>query len=138
MTMTTTQLGRDPAFEPFLGAKVGEDGTGAAVSVLSMLARLEVDPWDEASDLTRMLEAPARERLEALLERFKDVPTELKDRGCVAVTLLAQLPKRQQAPRPHDTSTGVSPPKLALGAPAYWVFAVVLFIGWAVILIQAN
>ncbi len=37
-----------PEFDRFLLAFVGEDRKGNAVTVLSALARLELEPWEEA------------------------------------------------------------------------------------------
>ena len=43
-----------PEFDEFLWASVGEDRNGTGLSVLSALARLDVDPWQEANSLARM------------------------------------------------------------------------------------
>jgi hypothetical protein len=43
-----------PEFDEFLEASIGEDRNGTTLSVLSALARLEVDPWQEATNLARM------------------------------------------------------------------------------------
>lgn len=40
-----------PEFDKFLCASIGEDRNGTMLSVLSALARLDVDPWQEAADL---------------------------------------------------------------------------------------
>lgn len=74
MADSKMHVSRDPTFERFPGATVGEDGRGTNVTVLSMLARLGVDPWDEASDLAAMPQDPARQRPEALMARFKEAP----------------------------------------------------------------
>jgi hypothetical protein len=57
----------------FLHATVGEDGNGNPVTVLSALARLGLDPWEEASDLSKLTREGARLRLGGLLARFRDV-----------------------------------------------------------------
>ena len=38
-----------PEFDEFLGASIGEDRNGTGLSVLSAFARLNVDPWEEAT-----------------------------------------------------------------------------------------
>jgi hypothetical protein len=132
------QLGRDPAFGRFLGAAVGDDRNGASVTVLSMLARLGLDPWDEASVLTSMPEAPARSRLEALLDRFKDVPMEVSARSSLALGLLAFLPRRENAAR-LSTKPALSPPRFPrFGGTVYWIVAIVLFAGWVSMLANGN
>ncbi|MCZ4354588.1 hypothetical protein O4H61_18890 [Roseovarius aestuarii] len=130
MAMSMTQMGQDPAFERFLAAPVGEDRTGTSVSVLSMLARLNVDPWIEAADLAKMQEAPARQRLVALLARFEDVPTLLPDQGRVASGLLAFLPNRAKTTGPSESGSVAQSVKLPTGAPVYWIIAAALFLVW--------
>jgi hypothetical protein len=163
MATASKPLARDPVFARFLAAPVGEDGKGASVTVLSMLARLDVDPWEEAEDLTKMPEATARQRLEALLERFKDVPTRVSDRSRLALGLLSFLP-RKTGLTAHSASTNASSPAsnpaskqtskqagkqtsvttkpgLALpvkGAPIYWIIATALILGWIVKLAQGG
>jgi hypothetical protein len=73
MTFSITELGQDTTFQRFLGATVGKDNRATDVTVLSMLARLNVDPWDEASELSKMSHAPVRSRLNTLWVRFTDV-----------------------------------------------------------------
>lgn len=80
-------------FDGFLYAAVGEDRGGNTVSVLSTLARLGLDPWDEAADLADLPRADARTRLERLLARFGDVPALRKDQGTIIPRLLELLPK---------------------------------------------
>jgi hypothetical protein len=59
------QLGSE--FDDFLFAPVGDDANGMTVSVLSALARLDVDPRQEAANLARLPGGPAIERLTLLL-----------------------------------------------------------------------
>jgi len=44
MTFGPTQLGQDPQYAPFRSAPMGEDRRGTSVTVLSVFARLGVDP----------------------------------------------------------------------------------------------
>jgi hypothetical protein len=138
MEPSKTQLSRDPTFERFLWADVGEDQAGVRVSVLSMLARLDVDPWDEASNLAKMQDAPARQRLEALLARFKDVPTLMSDRGRIALGLLAFLPRRATPVRPSLDGTAAQPAKLSFGVSVYWIITAFLLFSWVAMLVHAN
>lgn len=138
MAMSMTQLGQDPAFERFLAAAVGEDRTGTSVSVLSMFARLNVDPWIEASTLAKMKNAPARQRLEASLARFKDVPTLLSDQGRVASGLLDFLPRSAERTEPAAKQSAARSVKLPTGAAVYWIIAAALFLGWIASLSQGN
>ncbi|MDU8912844.1 hypothetical protein [Aestuariicoccus sp. MJ-SS9] len=138
MAHAPMQLGQDPQFEPFLHAPLGEDRRGSSVTVLSMLARLGVDPWSEASELSRLPAAAARQRLEALMTRFHDVPTPVPDRSRIVSGLLALLPRRATtAISPQDGTSA----KLALppqGSPFYWIVAAALFVGWVAMLAQGQ
>ncbi|KIN71905.1 hypothetical protein [Sulfitobacter guttiformis] len=93
MAFSIKEMGQDPVYERFLGATVGEDSRETNVSVLSMLARLDIDPWLEAAKLAEMSGGAARKRLDALIARFTDVQTPASGRGKVVSNLLDLLPK---------------------------------------------
>ena len=50
--VSTARLGSE--FEKFLYAAVGEDHNGMPLTVLSALARVDVDPWEEAAKLMQL------------------------------------------------------------------------------------
>jgi hypothetical protein len=50
-------------FDNFLFAQVNEGSEATPLSVLSMLARLNIDPWDEAAKLARLPRSVAAGRL---------------------------------------------------------------------------
>ncbi len=79
--------------ERFLYAPVGEDRNGSAVSVLSMLARLGLDPWKEAAGLSTLRREAALSRLGKLLSAFRDVPALTREHGAVAQALVRLLPE---------------------------------------------
>jgi hypothetical protein len=43
-----------PEFDDFFYAPIGADGVEMPLSVLSALARLDVDPWTEAAELSEL------------------------------------------------------------------------------------
>lgn len=129
MTVTMEQIGQDPAFERFLRATVGEDENGIHVSVLSMLARLEVDPWTEASDLAAMPDGPARKRLDTLMTRFTDVPTVERDQGKIISILLDLLPRKSGTANPNAPDMKNGLPTLVIGIPLYWYIVAILVLG---------
>lgn len=92
----------DPALERFLFASVGEDRNGSSVTVLSALARLDLDPWDVAAELASSGREAAVSRLRTLLSRCKDVPALATENGKVARTLAPLLPPAA----PAATSVG--------------------------------
>jgi hypothetical protein len=98
----------DSEFDDFLFASIGEDGNGMLLSVLSALARLDVDPWQEAAKLARLPWNTATQRLASLIAVLPDGPSAHRDPGTIAVRLITLLPRRRSsylASRP--TSLGV-------------------------------
>jgi hypothetical protein len=67
MTSAVSVFGHKTEFDPFLFAPVGEERNGMLLSMLSALARLDVDPWQEAGTLTKMPAQDATLRLTSLL-----------------------------------------------------------------------
>jgi len=84
-----------PEFDDFLFAPIGEDRNGMLLSVLSALARLDVDPWQEAAKLARLPVEAAARRLAGLLAGLPDGATTHPDPGPTATRLIALLPPQQ-------------------------------------------
>lgn len=90
-------------FNDFLFAYVGEEKSGAPLTVLSALARLGLDPWAEAarlSDLTRDVAASA---LAATIAGLPEGNWKPSDSRSIAGRLVDHLPK-------HVSPPGNSPP----------------------------
>jgi hypothetical protein len=81
----------------FLYATVGDDKNGMALTVLSALARQDVDPWQEAAELSRLPRETAMRRITSRLEAIPGNPS-LIDRSAIAEQLLALLPRAPAAP----------------------------------------
>ena len=115
-----------PEFERFLYASVGEDRKGNIVTVLSTLARLGLDPWNETAELVMVGRDAARSRLETLFSRFRDVPKLASDHGRVARDLSLLLPESPSARSlkraGSTTATGRSVPTAAV----FTIVAIVL------------
>ena len=84
-----------PEFDEFLGAPVGEDRNGMTLSVLSALARLDVDPWQEANSLAPMTREAAPVRLTALIDALPPEPANNIPSKTSAADLIALLPRRR-------------------------------------------
>ena len=80
-------------FDKFLGAPIGEGRNGTPLSVLSALARLNVDPWQEAASLARMPMDAAAARLTTLIVALPDAPTKDVPAKTIAADLVTLLPK---------------------------------------------
>ena len=92
MARTVSIPGLGSEFDAFLFAPIGEEGNGMLLSVLSALARLDVDPWQEAAGLARLPVESATRRLTALLEALPGVAPMQRDPGTVAARLIGLLP----------------------------------------------
>jgi len=105
-SVSASFLGKE--FDEFLYAPIGEDRNGMLLSVLSALARLDIDPWQEAAKLARLPGEAATRRLTALLATLPAVLLVHLDPGMIAARLVALLPRqaafkirsRAAAPRP--------------------------------------
>ena len=87
-TAAPSQLGRE--FDDFLFSPIGEERNGSTLSVVSALARSDVDPWQEAAKLARLPRSTATERLAAMIGALPDATS--FDSGTIAARLIALLP----------------------------------------------
>ena len=81
-------------FNDFLFASLGADKNGMQLSVVSALARLDVDPWQVAAELAGL---PRRGATQKLLSLIELLPPELplhQHPDTTAASLLALLPLR--------------------------------------------
>jgi hypothetical protein len=62
------------------------------LSVVSALARLDLDAWAEAATLARLPRAAAVQKLSAMLRRYPEIPRLAQESGAVAAGLIALLP----------------------------------------------
>ena len=87
----TPLLGR--AFDPFLFASIDQERDDPVLSVVSALARLDVDPWKEAASLARMPRDLAKERLTFLIASLPTGATTGSSPEIIAARLIALLPQ---------------------------------------------
>ena len=81
-----------PEFNDFLYAAVGADSE-MPLSVLSALSRLNVDPWQEAAELSKLPPDTAARRLASLLARLPGGLWPQADLWAMADRLIELLPK---------------------------------------------
>jgi hypothetical protein len=91
-TGSTYTLGSE--FDDFLLAPIGDDDNGMLLSVLSALARLDVDPWDEAAALARLPQDTAIRKLASLIAALPAGPSVRPDSATIAARLIPLLPPR--------------------------------------------
>ena len=126
-----------PEFERFLYASVGEDRNGSVVTVLSTLARLGLDPWQEASELVTLGRDAARSRLETLLARFRDVPTLTSDHERIARDLSELLPGPSSAQTLRRTASTGTDGRPATNA-AFWVALGIIFLLFQIFMVGGS
>jgi len=79
-------------FNDFLFATVCEERNEMPLSVISALARLDLDPWTEAAQLSRMPADSATRRLSSLLDGVVNEPPTQPDHATIAARLVGLLP----------------------------------------------
>jgi hypothetical protein len=84
---------RGSEYHAFLYAPISEDREGMTLSVLSALARQELDPWTEAARLAQWPPKTATEQIMSLLDLLPGRIVATLDRGEVARRLSALLPR---------------------------------------------
>jgi hypothetical protein len=107
-------------FDEFLYASIGEEGSGMLLSVLSALARLNLDPWDEASRLARLPREAAVRFLATMIAGLPEGSSARSDSQRHATRLAALLPK---TPASNQRVTGER-----RGLLRYVIFSMVLTI----------
>ena len=88
---SVSRLGSE--FDDFLFAPIGEGRNGMLLSVLSALAQLDIDPWQEAAKLAGLPGATATQRLASLIAELPDAPASHPDPVTIAARLIALLPR---------------------------------------------
>ena len=81
-------------FDDFLFASIGDDRNDMPLSVLSALARSDIDAWQEAAELARLPDEIAIQRLALLIAALPDWPSMHPDPRTIAARLITLLPRR--------------------------------------------
>jgi hypothetical protein len=123
VTNSATVVSRGSEFDAFLYASIGEEKNGMLLSVLSVLARLDIDPWQEAAELARMSIETANQRLTSLIEALPDGSSTRPEPGAIAARLIALLPR---GARPLTTTSGETWPRSGAAANSRTFMYVVL------------
>ncbi len=84
-------------FNEFLFAPIGAEGNDTDITVLSALARLGVDPWQEAARLAQLSRELAKERLAAIISGLPNGRWMPSDVGAIAARLTDLLPAKRIA-----------------------------------------
>ena len=120
-----------PEFDDFLYAPIGAANDEMPLSVLSALSRLNIDPWEEAAELSKLSAATATQRLSLLITRLPDGRWASADVRAIAGGLIKLLPDRRSTETSLLTKTHVQGMK---GSP---VVLICVALGLAGLLITA-
>jgi hypothetical protein len=96
-------------FDDFLFAPIGADKNEMPLTVLSALSRLDLDPWEEAAELSELPKDTATQRLATLIARLPGGRWAHADSKAIADRLIDLLPCRSRS--------NVQPGKKAQGLP---------------------
>jgi hypothetical protein len=138
--VTTTRLGCE--FDRFLYASVGEDNNGMPLTVLSALARMDVDPWEQASRLTQLPQESAVTQLAGLLGALRTACPASVDPARIAAPLIALLPRpREHAPLTLKALAQAAPTKHPVAVStllSVWAYLIFMLLGhWLLGNVQA-
>ena len=106
---------KNSGLEAFLYGDVGAEPNGSALTVLSMIARLGRDPWEEAAGLATLTRVGAIERLAQSIDQMPLATSALADRRATAARLVQLLP----ATTPGTRQSG--PAKAGAAAVPGWL-----------------
>jgi len=117
-------------YDVFLSSPLWLDRNESPLSVMSALARLDIDPWQEAAALAALSKAAAVTRLSALLRPLPGAPSTRPDRDGMCQRVLGLLP----APYAVTRIPALGLPMTAqTGGAARPASSSILFLGWMVI-----
>jgi hypothetical protein len=108
MSPTVLSTSHGAKFDAFLYAPIGEERNGMMLSVLSALARLDLDPWQEAAKLAVLPADTAKQRLTSLLEALPDATSPGRDPAPIAARLIGLLPHSAGHDKLANTVVGAS------------------------------
>jgi len=128
----------------FLFARIADDANGMHLTVLSVLARSGVDPWDEAAELAVLSRESALQKLISVLAKVPNGPLPGADTETAASRLVALL---HPAAKPRvATAAAVLSRAAAATQPArvkmaiYYLLALILMVAgsWALSNLHAS
>jgi hypothetical protein len=126
MTRPVSSRAAGSEFNDFLYAPISEESDGMSLSVLSALARSNVDPWDEAARLARMPGDAARRTLAALIVALPNGYSTRLDCEALAARLIDLLPHVATGGSPAATSVPASVPPNRVMATSMLLYLVLM------------
>jgi hypothetical protein len=128
MTSSASVLGLTRKFDDFLFARINAESEATPLNMLSVLARLGLDPWEEAAKLAQLPRASAVQRLVSLIAA---IPNAYPDAGRVSKRLMRLLPSPPDLTVPRRPPLGFSDllsTSLAIGIALVLIFIIQLIL----------
>jgi hypothetical protein len=128
--MGETKTARSPIFlgtefNAFLFEQIGADSRGRPVTVVSALARLDMDPWAEADRLSRLPGPIAARSVSMVLSRLPEIAMGATERQLSAVRLVRLLPKQLLGSQVKNPFVRADTPRLLPRAVSAGLFCAV-------------
>jgi hypothetical protein len=121
-------------FDKFLFTLLGDDQNGLPLSIVSLLARMNVDPWLEAGTLDALPAEAAVRRLTFSLDTLTDPKLRQAISETRVLRLLALLPRQAPAPVPTPVA---SVDAVAAPRPGTRI-RMIIFIATAIVLVGSQ
>jgi len=93
-------------FNAFLFAPIGEEGNNTLLTVLSALARLGLDPWQESARLALLSREKATQSLASMIANLPDGRWAQSESSAIASRLIALLPEKGASSPPRQAAAG--------------------------------
>jgi hypothetical protein len=115
-------------FGEFLSAPIWDERNGNPLSVLSALARLDIDPWAEAARLADLPKEAAASALAAIISRLPENHRGLSDSdtATIAARLVRRLPEHDPAASVDGASGHQHPKRNAIWLVGLMLVAVLI------------
>jgi hypothetical protein len=118
------------SYDDFLFAPVCEETNGMRLSVLSALARMNVDPWEEATRLAAMPKAIAEKTLLSIFDAVSGKSWKSPEAAAVAARLVRLLPQPGEAATSAARASAQVPGQAPAQRKSYWW----VWLGFALVL----
>ncbi|HEY1899469.1 MAG TPA: hypothetical protein VGG49_06740 [Steroidobacteraceae bacterium] len=129
MISATTSSSVGSEFDKFLFTPIGEDRNGLPLTVVSLLARMNLDPWQEAGTLAALPAEAAASRLASSLDTLTDPSLRQANPETAVLRLLALLPRQaavMQTPAASIDTVAGRALKTHLGTIVFIISAIIL------------
>ena len=127
-----------PDLNKFLFAAVGEERNGIPLSMMSALAQLDLDPWEEAGRLSNLAKQEAIERLTGLILRLPGLRRPSSEAQQISAELVDALPMHKGEAGPAQEVRRTAPRNIASGKAFWLICLAVAAIAFSLMLSQRD